>query len=669
MAETVTTQPVGGPAAWGAVPDEDHPATWGAVPDEGPSVAGDVAKSAGIGLVKGGIGLAGLPGDVNDLMARGGEWLGNKLGLPPLPAGTKFSPNIPTSQSIQSGVEDVTGKFYQPQTTAGKYAQTIGEFAPAVFSGPGGLLRKTAQTVIPGAASEAAGEATEGTALEPWARAGAGIVGGLGAGLTTRASTVEQAIRGQMPDYVTPGVINQADHLIADAGSRGVTLTWPEALSQVTGRPVLTDMQRLLESSRQTRGMMQDALSNRPQQMQAAGRGAADTIAPPTTAPATIGPEAGKAAKETVGDVRGAINRFTDPMYKRAETVQLTPQEMAQVRALPGYAEAADAVRSDTQLNRYVAHLPENSVGFLNEVKKQLDQQGRNATPRIGAQNPNMQRAAGLGQDAGALGTTLSNASPDYATAVAVQAHARQQFLDPLLQGPLGKLAKNDVTTQKAIDALFPANPLIGSEGEVSTAVSALAQRRPAAAQALVRAHVEQKLDEAFNAAGRGQEAAQFAGASAANRLAGSSVVPTQKFENFRAAVEALPGGKQTWPGIQRFLDIAQATGTRQPIGSKTAFNEKDLAALSHGGAAGNIAALATSPGEWWHYAHDAWGRWQLGSNLDGLAKLITDPKAAPIFERIARSPPNSREGQILAARLALQSGSEAGARSNDARQ
>src|ERR1700674_5113581 len=43
---------------------------WDAFPDA-PSVGEDVAKSAGIGLVKGGIGLAGLPGDLAEMGARG----------------------------------------------------------------------------------------------------------------------------------------------------------------------------------------------------------------------------------------------------------------------------------------------------------------------------------------------------------------------------------------------------------------------------------------------------------------------------------------------------------------------------------------------------------------------------------------------------------------------
>jgi hypothetical protein len=123
-------------------------------------------------------------------MASGGEWLGNKLGLKPLPQGTKFSPNLPTSQGIQSAVEGVTGPLYEPKTTAGKYAQTISEFAPAVIGGPESLASKLlTRAAIPGATSEAAGQATAGTALEPYARAAGAIGGGLLPSVARRAIT------------------------------------------------------------------------------------------------------------------------------------------------------------------------------------------------------------------------------------------------------------------------------------------------------------------------------------------------------------------------------------------------------------------------------------------------------------------------------------------------
>jgi hypothetical protein len=244
-----------------------------------------------------------------------------------------------------------------------------------------------------------------------------------------------------------------------------------------------------------------------------------------------------------------------------------------------------------------------------------------------------------------------------------MQAAARQRFLDPLKQGPLGKIAKQPdglgTTTQRAMDALFPESPLPGSQDEVATAVHALVAQGPRgqwAAQQLVRGHVEQKLNEAFDAS-KDPNAAQFAGAGATKNIVGSPVVPGQKFENVTAAVNALGNG--AGPGVQRFFDIAQATGWRAPIGSRTAFNEQDLHALGTGSMVGNIAKTAASPERWWNGAHDIWTKFQLGQNLDGLARVITDPNAAPIFRRIAQLPPNSREAQILAARLTMQAGSQ----------
>lgn len=626
------------------------------------SVPEDMTKSAGIGLVKGTIGLLGLPADAGSLGARGMraiqsgvEWALPSTATPPDASGeTLTGVHLPGSADIRKGVEEVTGPLYEPKTRPGRYMQTAAEFVPGALAGPGGVIGNVAKfAVVPGIASEVAGEATHGTGYEPYARAAAAIGAGGIASMVGRPATASRAIRDQLPEYVTDIHVGQAEALIADAAQRGVQLTWPEALSQVVGRPVLTDMQRVLESAPRTRATMQDVHGGRPQEIATAAEHEFGHIAPTTNAPSTVGPAVGEAAQGTLTDVRGTINAASEPFYTAAAQVRLTPQEMSQVRALPGYAEAAAAVRNDPQLARYVAGMPEDSVGFLNEVKKQLDQAGQNARAPIGPHGaPNAQRAAGYEQDAASARGIGVNASQEYAVALAVQEQGRRRFLDPLLQGPLGRLADKDITTQRAIEALFPANPLFGSADEVSTAVSALAQRNPWAARQLVRAHLEQKLDEAFNAAGRGQEAAQFAGASFANRTLGSPVIGTQRMQNVRAAVEALPNGPQIWDGLSRFFEIAQATGTRQPIGSKTAFNENELRNLSGGSAVGNVAKTGLSPSKWMTWANDAWTKWQLGQNLDQLARIITDPNSGRLLQRIARAPRNSREAQLTAARV-----------------
>lgn len=169
---------------------------YGKIGFQPPSVAADVAKSGGIGVAEGAIGLAGLPGDVAELGARGIDWatrkIGGALGVDVKPREAR----APTygSADIKKGVESVTGEFYKPQTTAGKYARTVGEFTPAALAGPGGLARRAVtQAVAPGLASEAAGQATAGTAAEPYARVGAALAAPMAAGAASRVITPVRA--------------------------------------------------------------------------------------------------------------------------------------------------------------------------------------------------------------------------------------------------------------------------------------------------------------------------------------------------------------------------------------------------------------------------------------------------------------------------------------------
>ena len=146
------------------------------------STLADVAKSFPAGIARGAIGLAGMPGDVRDIAL-------SALPKPPAPQpapsglygkvvsaleGARNALELPTSAGIQNKVKSGAGPLYEPQTTAGKYAQTAGEFLPAAAGGEGSIGSRLLKMVaIPSAASEAAGELTQGTAAEPYARIGA----------------------------------------------------------------------------------------------------------------------------------------------------------------------------------------------------------------------------------------------------------------------------------------------------------------------------------------------------------------------------------------------------------------------------------------------------------------------------------------------------------------
>lgn len=175
----------------------------GAIDPSKPSVAADVAKSGGIGMAKGAIGLVGGVGDVSSLINSGMAWAEKKIRgetgeqaaqrearINDARKGSTFGLNLqPTSSDIQKSVEGVTGEFYKPQTTAGKYAQSVGEMVPATMIGPGGLVRKGIQAVGSGVGAEAAGEATEGTKLEPYARVAGALIGGYAPDMLRKIAT------------------------------------------------------------------------------------------------------------------------------------------------------------------------------------------------------------------------------------------------------------------------------------------------------------------------------------------------------------------------------------------------------------------------------------------------------------------------------------------------
>ena len=80
--------------------------------------------------------------------------------------------------------EGIANYLPKPETTPGQFARTAAEFIPGITaSTPARLALPRAAGVgaTAGLTSEAAGQATAGTELEPYARAGGALIGGAGA--------------------------------------------------------------------------------------------------------------------------------------------------------------------------------------------------------------------------------------------------------------------------------------------------------------------------------------------------------------------------------------------------------------------------------------------------------------------------------------------------------
>lgn len=170
---------------------------WMPIPKEKPNSLVDAARSLPGGLVKGITGLAGLPGTLSDLASSGLDYVANKV----------TGADIHTDKSPLSGAalanvaSKPTGGFYEPQTTAGHYAETAAEFAPAAFGGQASLAQRALGRVLaPAVTSETAGQVAGGTPYESAARLGGALLGGSPSVVTAGTRAVGNALTSRLAE-------------------------------------------------------------------------------------------------------------------------------------------------------------------------------------------------------------------------------------------------------------------------------------------------------------------------------------------------------------------------------------------------------------------------------------------------------------------------------------
>ena len=193
-------------------------------------------KAVDVGLQEGVAGLASLPRTVGTLGAQGiqgaANWVSRKLGIPEDTRDLekqKGMVELPTYESALKTIQDPKGMFggqpYTPQNTGEEYLRTLGQFAPNVAFGGGGLVRGV---VAPALASETAGQLTKGYGAEPYARM-AGAV--LGAGAASGLANTARTARGYRGAPVLEDVGPAVDQGYTAARTAGVELN-PSYVSQ-----------------------------------------------------------------------------------------------------------------------------------------------------------------------------------------------------------------------------------------------------------------------------------------------------------------------------------------------------------------------------------------------------------------------------------------------------
>lgn len=295
----------------------------GVDPSKAPSSLVDMIMSLGSGVVRGATEMPMLPQTMQRLLDTYATPVELKYAVNPVRAAFGYDPLTP--QDVTGGtVVDAMNQgqdairqardsvLHEPQTVAGQYARTVGEFAA-----PGGMPSKatrmaptlarkigeyaadlTGNAVLPALVSETAGQATQGTSYEPWARI-LGAVAGQGATALGRAwNAPEIAVRRAMGD-MTDEQWARAQEL--QNNPFGIRLTGPEAIAQATGgASALPNLQRVVEGGVEGRAATAPFFAARPAQVDTAVGGVLDKIAPQDANPSTLGTRAASAAEAAI---------------------------------------------------------------------------------------------------------------------------------------------------------------------------------------------------------------------------------------------------------------------------------------------------------------------------------------------------------------------------------
>ncbi|MFB9983044.1 hypothetical protein ACFSQQ_28615 [Mesorhizobium kowhaii] len=558
--------------------------------------------------------------------------------------------------------------LHKPQTTAGKYAGTIGEFVA-----PGGLPSKAARlagtgrevarhiaedltgnVLAPAVISEGAGQATEGTPYEGVSRFLGALFGNAGTAAGRAYNAPESVVRratSEMTDADWRRALGLQDN------TTGIRLTGPEAIAQATnGASALPNLLRVVEGSVDGRARTAPFFAERPAQVDSAVGNVLDQIAPQHPQPSTLGPSAAEAAGNVIDQTRQGINAQTRPFYDATGPVsptgparpQVVPQaQFAPIAADPRFAAGLARLRGNAELAPDYAGLPDNSIGVIDAVTKDLIARGEAlanvANPLYGPELAGRSRAAAA--DARNAATT---ASPEYAQALATQEALRRTELNPLEQGPVGRVAAAR-DTASAGNALLPHDPLTGSAGEAADAARRLVAEDPATTRGLVRQNLADRYSKAATETQEGVR--DFAGAKFHKDVAGNHT----RQEILDAVLrETSPQAAVSMPDL---LDVLHATGRRKQIGSATEFNRSMNADLAGSASPVGIATgLVKSLGTSWTKAGDVVKRAALRNNLKTLADMFIEPHSVDLIRNAT-----NRSGKISFGEAGLRSAAEAG--------
>jgi hypothetical protein len=623
-----------------------------------PNMSGgeDTARSVVTGLERGGAGILAAPGNISDLVGHGTEWAlhhgygalqdwtRSNLGVPYMGAGNKTFDQGPqinyahlngtVSQSdVDNAIQSVAGPYHAPQTTLARYAERGAEFAPMVLGGGGSLPGRVASTL----ASSVGSQALEDQAPEAWkpaaALAGAVLGGVPGAAWGAIKNAPYKLIRTGIGELTPQSLADaiQGQVTAANLPGGGIHVTPPEVMNT----PGMLALQHFAENSPQGRTLAAPIFADRPQQVTNVVRALADRIAPEDQNASASAIANRTGAQGALTSARQGFNAQAAPHYDALQTYTLPDDQFKVLSEHPAYAEAQASLRSNPILNATVAHLPDNNLATVNEVTKLLD---RNVTANSQtAMNPsgNNQVAAQY-QGARSLADQVAgDASPDWSAARDIIAQGHADVLDPMANGPVGRIASK-TTIPGQVSAFLPKSAVEGTANDVASAAQALP---PEVTGNLTRHYIIDQL----NASNPVYPPNQWGGAKLSQALVGNP----ERASALANALDALDPSGDLTSHSNAVNDALQATGNRWAVGSKTSFNDQMAETMKQGPI--RFFTKLADPLEWGQHLDKAMGGRLYQNNVETIVKMLgaSPSEAAGILAR-ATPKANGLADQLL---------------------
>lgn len=529
-----------------------------------------------------------------------------------------------------------------------------------------GFGSRTGAAVV-GNAPEAIGATVGSFAASPLVGSTAGAMGarGLKRAVAGMVFDEPQTISGNLTDVATEGALNLGAGLagkgISKVLDRGKTVDFSPAnraaaeavrsrvkqttgidldLAQASGdRKLISLRAYAARYPGKSAELIQAADEAAEGQFEAATTRVLDMIA--TSRPEEVAGSAGvRAADMAIAAVKAKRDAAVKPFYDTARGVVLGADVVEQLSSDPLVKRAALRVTRDPVYQRKLQGLPENSVGYWQQVKRNLDASYEQS---IGKGN---KTAAGEYADAAKqLNEKIAAASPEYKLANEHYSKVTREMVEPLENSVVGVLAKiKDPKAATAAAKIFQ-DPNI-TPTQIAQARSVIAKQDPEAWNGLVRQWMGQK----FNRALKETQTADVINPAGKFRQA---IFGTPQDRAKAAAM--LPQG-----AVKDFEDLmfaAERLASTPIAGSNTMRDTEIKDQLKGTGAV--IFRWLTSPRK---AVVDAAEQRALEQGTVAITEALLDPAKRSQLKRVVKMKPSSRQALMITSLLGGQAATKAAA-------